>query len=97
MRIPSCCPFDRDSTSGYLCQVTTRLGLHKPTKQYADRVNVIKSIKLGSKWPFTQWSNGGSFAIMSGSQAGTSTIPVAITLSGEAGKTPAEAGTVEYF
>ncbi len=37
-------------------------------KQYADRVNVIKMVKVNGKWPFARLSNamGESSAIMSG-------------------------------
>jgi hypothetical protein len=48
------------------------------TKQYADRVNVIKRIKVNGKWPFAPWSNAtaGSSAIMCGFLGGMDTTPV---------------------
>ena len=57
-------------------------------KQYADRVNVIKSIKIAVKWPFAPVveRNGGLSAIMSGSGVRTSTIPKAVTTSSEIGR-----------
>jgi hypothetical protein len=54
-------------------------------KQYADRANVIKRIKLGSKWPFAPVveHKGRIVRDLSGPQGGTSTIPrVDITSSG---------------
>jgi len=60
-------------------------GSHGQSEALCDRVNVIKRIKLGTKWPFAPVveHNGRIVRDMSWSQAKTSTIlKVAITWSG---------------